>query len=585
MRDNKSSSGILKKIWFFLGLRERKFFILILLMMFIGSALETLSVGAVMPTIALISDPNVKLNYPIIIRFSEFLNISSPDELILYGVLILGLLFTFKALFMGVLLWFQVKFAFDLQANLSTKLFNLYLRQPYIFFINKNTSELINNTTSEISLFTFQGVLPFMVLILEFCVLLALLFFLIKIEPIGALTIFLFSGLSSGLFYYFTRKKITLWGHERQINDAKKLQHLQQGFAAIREIKLYKREQNFINSFNFHTKKVAHIGHLHNVMQQYPRQWLELIAVISIIFLVLIMLNQGKEIITLLPVVGAFSMAAFRLMPSIVRIIASLQSIRFGLTIINLLDKEFDLRAKGREIVNKSIIPISFKDKVMIKDVSFSYPGSTKKVLNDSNLEFKKGEIIGIVGPSGSGKSTLIDLILGFHKPDKGDITVDGKTILRRIDRWQAIIGYVPQSIYLIDDSIKKNIALGFDDNEIDHKRVLECLSLSQLNSFVNSLPDKISTNVGERGVKISGGQRQRIGIARALYSNPDILVFDESTNSLDSSTARELMQSINKLHRKKTIIIISHQLEFMDSCDVVYELINGQLIKRQSYD
>jgi ATP-binding cassette, subfamily B, bacterial PglK len=549
----------------------------LLVMMFFGTILETLSVGAVMPAIALIADPDVIQNYPKIKPILTFLNLNESREIVIWGATSLAIVYILKAIYLGFLLWYQVKFAFKLQANLSTRLFNIYLSQPYNFHLQKNSAELINNVTSEISLFTFQGILPMMTLILECFVLLGIAFLLVKIEPIGAILIILISGCIASTFYYVTRQKVTKWGLIRQENDAYRLQHLQQGLGAIKEIKVYGRQQNFIEKFTAHSEISARIGHLHNVMQQYPRQWLELLAVLSIILLILIMMGQGKNVAMVIPVIGLFAMAAFRLMPSIVRILASMQSIRYGLTVINLLDREIG-SSSMTSLPTSTPVEIDFIEKIELSNISYSYPNTEKRVINNLSMIIKKGTTVGVVGESGAGKSTLVDIILGLFKPCAGDIKVDNRSIFENLESWQRKIGYVPQSIYLTDDSIKRNVAFGLPDNQIDDNRVWECLNAAQLSRLVKMQPEGLETKVGERGVKLSGGQRQRIGIARALYGDPDLLVLDESTSSLDSLTAQEVMGAINKLHGKKTILMISHQIELMDNCDVVYKIANGRL-------
>jgi ABC-type multidrug transport system fused ATPase/permease subunit len=546
-------------------------------MMIFGTALETLSVGVILPAIALISDPDISHKYPQLQSIFSFFNLTEPREIIIWGAITLACIFIVKAIYLGSLLWYQVKFAFRLQASLSKRLFTIYLAQPYPFYLEKNSAELINNVTSEISLFTFQGILPMMTLILETFVLIGVGILLVTIEPLGAIIIVFLSGLIATTFYYVTRKKVTGWGLIRQENDAYRLQHLQQGLSAIKEVKLYGRQDSFIEKFAQHSEVSSRIGHLHNVMQQYPRQWLELLAVLSVISLILIMMGQGKDAIEVIPVIGLFAMAAFRLMPSIVRILASMQSIRYGLTIIELLDKEIGLPSKPKQIISAKH-KINFDRQIEFLGVCFSYPLTDSKVLDNVSMIIKKGTTVGIVGSSGAGKSTLIDILLGFFKPSSGEVTVDGNSIFHDLNGWQRKIGYVPQSIYLTDDSILNNVAFGLSDIEIDLEKIWNCLDAAQLSQFVKSLPDGLRTNVGERGVRLSGGQRQRIGIARALYNNPELLVFDESTNSLDSATAEEVMSAVNGLHGEKTILIISHQMELMTVCDEIYRVTKGRI-------
>ena len=406
-------------------------------MMLFGTLLETISVGVVLPAISLVASPEGINNYPKIKPILIFFNLNEVDQIIIFGSIFLAVVFVLKAAYLSFLLWCQVSFAFKLQANLSTRLFKRYLTQPYTFYLQKNSSELINNVLSEISLFTFQGILPLMTLILECFVLIGIALLLLNIEPIGAILVILISGLITFAFYYFTRRKVTEWGFIRQENDAYRLQHLQQGLGAIKEIKLYNREQNFIDNFTKHTKISARIGHLHNVMQQYPRQWLELLSVLSIILLILIMIIQGKDIAIVIPVIGVFAMAAFRLMPSVARIIASMQSIRYGLTVIDLLNREIGSSSPKTYEVAHNDIKINLLKKIELSGIYFSYPNSQRKVLNGISLIIKKGTTVGVVGESGAGKSTLVDIILGFFQPSSGNVTVDDCSIHENINAWQ----------------------------------------------------------------------------------------------------------------------------------------------------
>ena len=316
------------------------------------------------------------------------------------------------------------------------------------------------------------------------------------------------------------------------------------------------------------------------VLSVVPRLYLELLAVggISIIFLVLTI--QQKPLNNLIPIIGIFMAAAFRLIPSINKIINSIQIISFSTPVLKLLADEFGI---VRKVISKSVDileEVNFESQIIFNHVSYSYPESERKVLDDVCFTIQKGDFIGIVGTTGSGKSTLIDLLVGLLAPDSGDILIDGKRLNTIVNPWQQLIGYVPQSIYLTDDTLRNNIAFGVKENLIEEEKVRKAILTSQLSDFVNNLPEGLDTLVGERGVRLSGGERQRIAIARALYHDPPILILDEATSSLDNFTEKEFMNSVNALQGTKTIIIVAHRLTTVEKCDIVYEFLNGKINK-----
>ena len=313
-------------------------------------------------------------------------------------------------------------------------------------------------------------------------------------------------------------------------------------------------------------------------INQMPRLWLELLTLISLFLLVGSMVLQQIPISMMLPTLSLYALVAFRLIPSANRIITAIQQLRFGLPTLNLLSEELSLN-EPQLIKSGNVDKMKFKNNFQIKNLSYSYPNADSKALNSISLRINKGDFIGFVGESGSGKSTLIDIILGVLPPTSGSLYLDGVDISENLRGWQNQIGYVPQEIFLIDDTLRRNIAFGLNDNDINHTSIQKAISLAQLENFINDLPEGLNTIVGERGVRISGGQRQRIGIARALYHKPEVLVLDEATSNLDIKTEADLMDAIFALHGQKTIITVAHRLKTLDKCDNIYTLRNGKII------
>ena len=318
------------------------------------------------------------------------------------------------------------------------------------------------------------------------------------------------------------------------------------------------------------------------VLRDLPKIYLELIAVLALLILIFILLKLNYSLDNVVIIIGLFAAAAFKILPCVNRILGSFVNMRYGIASLNIIYKDLNIqisKASNKFFREKKL---SFKSNIILKNLEYSYPNINKKVLDNINLEIKSNSTIGLVGESGSGKTTLIDLIIGILNPSKGDIFVDDSNIKINKRLWQNNIGYIPQFIYLIDDTIKKNIALGVREDKIDEKKITESIKISQMENFVKELPNKANTKIGELGVRLSGGQRQRIGIARALYFDPNLLVLDEATSSLDEATEKEIIDSISHMRGKKTIIISSHKKSILNECDEIFEIRDHTITKRK---
>lgn len=566
-----------RKIGSLLTPAERRRALVLLGLMFVGMALETLGVGLVIPAIALITQRDFTQNYPVFQPMLQLLGSPSQATLVISGMLVLVGVYLIKALYLAFLAWWQSRFAFDMQANLSQRLFATYLRQPYTFHLQHNSAQLIRNVINEVNQLTGKCIVPGMMLLTESLVLIGICVLLLAVEPMGALMVVSILGSAAWMFHRLTRSRISRWGEARLLHEGLRIQHLQQGLGGAKDVKLLGREAEFLAQYRPHNYKSARVAQLQSTLQQLPRLWLEVLAVSGLAMLVITMLAQGRSLESVLPTLGLFAAAAFRFIPSVNRVLSAVQSLRYGLPVIDVLYKELGLAVPQETSIRSS--PRPFHASLELNRVSYTYPSAAESALKDISLIIRHGESVGFIGTSGAGKSTLVDILLGLLKPDTGMVRVDDYDIQTNLRGWQDQIGYVPQSVFLTDDTLRRNVAFGLASEQIDDAAVQRAIHAAQLETFVASLPEGLETLVGERGIRLSGGQRQRIGIARALYHDPAVLVLDEATSALDTSTEIGVMQAITALQGSKTILIVAHRLSTVEHCDRLYRLEQGKIV------
>jgi ABC-type multidrug transport system fused ATPase/permease subunit len=569
-----------KKLNFLLSGKQKSQLVVLIMLMLLGVLFEMAGLGIILPALSLMLKADVVQSYPVLKPALNFLGNPTQSQLVIYVMSVIVLVYLIKTIFLIFLGWRQSKFTTELAANLSDKLFLGFLRQPYTFHLQRNSAELLYKVQGEVSQFSavWQA---FVILSSEFSVIIGIFLLLVINEPVGALSVTVFFIVTGFTFYRITRNKLLLWGQNRQYHSAQTNQHLLQGLGGIKDIKLMGREEQFLKEYSFHNHRFAWIMTKISTLSLIPRLYFELLSVIGMAVLIIVMALQNKPFDLVLPTLGIFLIAAFRLIPSLNRIMSSVQTVRFMQSTIDILYSEFlNIRqieqAHSIEKNEKAI----FNNALVASNLSFSYPNTVSKSIKNISLKINKGQTVGFIGPSGSGKSTLVDILLGLLSQDDGTIMIDGISIKDCKRDWQNRIGYVSQTIYLIDDSLRKNIAFGIKEDQIDDNLVLKALGAAQLDDFVEGLPDKLETFVGERGVRLSGGQRQRIGIARALYHDPEVLVLDEATSSLDTETEREVMKAVRAFKGNKTVIIVAHRLSTVEHCDYLYKLDKGKISK-----
>ena len=574
---------LVRKMLTLLTPAQRRTAVMLLGLMVVGMVLETFGLGLILPAIALLLDNDVAVMYPRLQPVLAALGHPSQSQLVAGGLGVLVAIYVLKALFLGFLAARQMRFVFDVQAQLSQQLFDIYLHQPFTFHLNRNTAVMVRNTGTEVILFTFNCMLPSLTMLTEGLVVAGIGTLLLIVEPLGALLVLVVLGACTWASQRATSRRTSRWGEERQRHEALRTQHLQQGLAGVKEVILLGREQHFLERYRVHNIQTARMAQYASVLLALPRLWLELLAVIGLAILVLSMMAQGHTMSVIVQTVGLFAAAAFRLAPAANRILNALQSLHYGVAVINTLHDEFSLPVPEPRTARGN--PMTFDRQIALSTVGYTYPGGGAPAIDDLSLVITKGECVGFIGQSGSGKSTLVDVVLGLLAPTAGRVLVDGRDIHEDLRGWQDQVGYVPQSIYLLDSSLRANIAFGLPDAMIDATAMARAVRAAQLDEFVSSLPEGLETVVGERGVRISGGQRQRIGIARALYHDPALVVLDEATSSLDSATEHEVMQAVSLLRGNKTVIIVAHRLSTVEGCDRLYRLVDGRVFQEGSPD
>lgn len=566
-------------VWSLLSQDERVRAATVLTMIIVGAVCEMLSVGVVVPVLIMLASPS---DQGWLAEF--FANVFSSQTGVnssIAAVFLLAAVYLLKNLYLSFQVHRQFAFSTEIHQALSLRLYRLYLSQPYAFHLKTNSAILLRNVTSEMGQFILV-LNALMLLTAESLVVVAILALLLWYEPLGAVSLISLFGLAGGVFIALSKSRTLRWGKERQYHEGQRIKQLQQGLSGIKEVVLFGCVDELVKQFRVHNSRSLRMLSLQNTFHQFPRFWLEIISVFGFAVLVAGEVNRGANFSALIPILGVFAAAAFRLLPSFNRMLGALQTIRFGRPSVEKIYEEVQslpeppLSTRPRRSADMRKTPLN---EIRFDDVGFSYDGAERATLSDINVSIRRGEVVGVVGPSGSGKSTFIDLLLGLLSPTSGRIQVDGLDVSRDIEEWRSKVGYVPQSIYLFDDSLRRNIAFGRPDDEIDDAVIDAVIDAAQLRQFVDGLPDGVRTIVGERGARLSGGQRQRIGIARALYNDPSVLVLDEATSALDTETETAVMEAVDALRGQKTIVIVAHRLSTLNGCDRIYRMEAGRFV------
>jgi ATP-binding cassette, subfamily B, bacterial PglK len=566
--------------------KEKRKLIILFFMMILAALFETIGIGLIVPFVGVVTNPSMIVEQPVLSNLYNFFNFNSTSSFIIFAVIILLTIYVIKNLYLLLFQYTQFRIILNQQVKLSKELFKEYLTKPYTFHLQRNTADLLRNVNGEVSR-VFQGiVISSFQLITEILVTTCILILLFIAAPLATFTASILLGGSVIVFFKLFRKKITHLGKEQQTVSGLMIKWVNQGLGASKEVKVSGNERFFIDSYGHQSQIKANNSRYMKMLEQVPRLFIETLLVSVVLITMLIIVFQDRSTSELISTMALFAMAAFRLMPSITRVVSLITTIKYSQPALSVVYNDLFLNKELKQISENS--PSSptnnnksktFYDSIKLDKVSFRYPNQKKYSVNSASLTIPIGQSVAFIGESGAGKTTIVDIILGLFTPEKGQVLVDGINLEEQKSIWQKKIGYIPQSIFLSDDTIRGNIAFGVDNKEIDEAEVWRALEQAQLKEFVEALPDQLDTTVGERGVRLSGGQRQRIGIARALYHNPEILFMDEATSALDNETEKEIMKAIDGLKGDKTLIIIAHRLSTIENCDIVFKMNNGKVV------
>ena len=569
------------KLWSILTAAQRSSAVGVFALMLLSVLVEMLSVGVIVPALGMmVGDRDIGLPPEWQARLAA-LGIGSPERLAVFGLFCIFLLYLFKGAFLVYSASRQVRFVARFQADLAERLYRIYLTQPWTFHLQRNSSELIRNLSDIPNL--AQTLLACFGGLAELMVMCGLLLLLLWFEPLGAIAVGGLVGGATLVLERFTSPRLTRWGETGHRHASQAYQVMLEGFHGAKDVIIRGCEQVFIDRFATHRSSLASIQGRQMLYSQLPRLWYEILAVAALCLLTLVMAWRGKTTSEMIPTLGLFAAAAFRMLPSANRLASSLQNVRYSTAVIDNLSKELEL-TPGTPSVSP-VKPLRLEDRIVLDNVSFRYPGAAADSLDGVSLTIRRGQSVGIVGGSGAGKSTLVDTILGLLAPTSGSVTIDGADVGPAVRAWQASIGYVPQSIYLSDDTLRHNVAFGVPHDAIDERAFLRAIRAAQLEDFIGTLPEGAETKIGERGARLSGGQRQRIGIARALYHDPAVLVLDEATSALDNETEAGVMEAVAALHGTKTLIVIAHRVGTVAKCDVIHRLDRGRIVDSGTFD
>ena len=573
---------IIRKMRYILDRKQKIHICFLGVLIFIGGLLETVSVSAVLPIVYVIISPEQAQENKYIRMVMEALAIDSIEGFIVPLLWTLIVMYILKNAFLLFLASEQNRFIAFNRNKLISQVLREFLNRPYEFYLDADIPTVFRLTDSDIP--NVFNILMSMISLVSEAVVFALLCIVMVVTD-WKLLLFLIVvfGVLSLVMIKVLKPQLSRLGEKNQAIQSRIAKWRIQAIYGIKDVKVLHREAFFADNYEHSGKIGAGYARRHAVLNNTPRLLIEAVFMTSILIYIILYIQMGNDASTLIPMLTAFGVAAIRMMPSVNRINTYMTDISYFRPCLNYVYDNMNINEISRRN-NQTLRPadtskkMQLRDKIALKGIVYAYPNTDKLIFDHADMVVPYGKSVGIMGPSGAGKSTIVDILLGLLKVREGSITCDGENIFDNYPAWLAQIGYIPQSIYLVDEPVRNNIAFGIADEEIDDSRIWQALEEAQLADFIRGLPEGLDTAIGDRGVRISGGQRQRLGIARALYHNPEILVFDEATSALDNETEAAVMEAINSFHGKKTMVIIAHRLNTIEKCDIIYKVDEGKI-------
>ena len=569
------------KIFKILTKKQMQICFLLIFLMFLVAIFEAFGIGLIYPVITIIGESDYLQKHESISKILSVIGINTHKELVIFSVLSLLAFYVFKhllILFQGKI---QITFTLNNQADYTKRLYRYYMQKPYLFHVNTNISVIFRNINLA-CVTVFTDILTNTLAILTNVITMFVIWvFILVMDWLMALVVLFVLGPLLLLILNYFRKKINYYGTVQNECNLKCIKWLNQGFWSVKETKVMKKEDFFTDEFSKAFTEFTECQKQFLFINRFPRSLIELVCVGGILLLIAIKMLFDIDSESIIPSLGVLALAAVRLMPCMNQVTGLFNQIKFKKPFFEEIYDDFmavknEKEKKAIEVIKEKEETIKFNDAISVQNLSFSYPETTKNIFTNVSFTIPRGKFVGIVGPSGAGKTTFVDILLGLLKPSEGKILVDNNNIFDNVSGWLDNVSYVPQSIYLIDGTIKENIAFGVLPEDIDDNRIQQVLKMAELYDFVQSLDLKENTQCGDMGAKLSGGQKQRIGIARALYQNPSVLILDEATSALDNETEKQITETITKLKGKITIIAIAHRLSTLASCDFKIKFENG---------
>lgn len=582
--------NLLKRVYRILTPRQHKLIVILCGMMLVGAAFETIGTSLILPLITAATAPEAIEGNKYMRWFKDLIGLENNNDFLIACVILLIIVYVVKNVYLFIMYYAQYRFVYNGQYNTSRSLFKEYVNRPYEYYLNSSTPVAIRNIVSDVN-GSYQLVLTILQLATELVVFACLLVLSIVVNPIMTLLMALFILVVLLINKRFFGPLLRSYGNQVNQNNAMVTKSLLQAMDGMKETKVLHKERYFVEQYETHAGILNAIQMKQSTLSNIPRLSVETVVMVGILTMLGIFLGRNSQygIGSMIAQVGLLAMVAVRMMPSANRVITAINNLEYYEPSLKAVE---DLIVHAHEIntdllyVKDSpmeiVTPLEFRKEVKLESISYRYPMTDVDIFHDASLTVPIGKSIGIIGPSGAGKSTAVDILLGLLRPQSGKITVDGVDIQENLPGWYADVGYVPQMMFMLDDTIRNNVAYGMDRDKISEERVWECLKEAQMDEFVRSLPHGLDTGIGERGVRLSGGQRQRIGIARALYNDPEIMIFDEATSALDNDTETAIMEAIERLHGRKTLIIVAHRLTTIEKCDAVYRVEDRKFVRER---